>query len=465
MPNIRKRKTDRGVPLFLLERASDEIKQGKSVRGVAKSYGIRHVTLCRFQKKRKKLECQGSNSLPRVGYWTPKRVFSTEQEILLKKYLMEAADLYYGLCPKEVRRFAYELAKAYNCHYPETWAEKGMAGADWFTAFLKRHPTLSIRSPQPTSLSRATSFNKCNVNKFFDNLSAVLTKHKLDAQAIWNMDETAITTVQNPEKIVARKGVKQVGAVTSAERGSLITLACSVNALGNSIPPLFIFPRKKFQPFFTNNGPPGCIGTANGSGWMQEEDFLVFLRHFQIHTKSSLESKVLLLLDNHSSHLSVKGIDFCKSHGIILLSFPPHCSHKLQPLDRSVYGPLKRLVNNCCDSWMKAHPGVTMTIYDLPNIVKSALPLAATPSNIQAGFACTGIWPFQRDVFSENEFAPSLVTDRPRGSIIHCSCIYSGCSCTHTQQLYGACSSNTHCGSGILHATCSILPCRTMCGA
>uniref|UniRef100_A0A3Q2VJV2 Uncharacterized protein n=1 Tax=Haplochromis burtoni TaxID=8153 RepID=A0A3Q2VJV2_HAPBU len=29
-----------------------------------------------------------------------------------------------------------------------------------------------------------------------------------------------------------------------------------------------------------------------------------------------------------------------------MLSFPPHCSHRLQPLDRSVYGPLKRHINS-----------------------------------------------------------------------------------------------------------------------
>ncbi|KAK1882025.1 Pogo transposable element with ZNF domain [Dissostichus eleginoides] len=146
---------------------------------------------------------------------------------------------------------------------------------------------------------------------------------------------------------------------------------------------------------------------------MQEKDFLVFLKHFQNHTKSSQESKVLVVLDNHSSHLSVEGINFCRGHGIILLSFPPHCSHKLQPLDRTVYGPLKKHINSRCDNWMKTHPGATMTIYDLPGIVKSALPLAATPSNIQAGFACTGIWPFNRHIFSDIDFAPSQVTDRP----------------------------------------------------
>ncbi|KAK1876561.1 Tigger transposable element-derived protein 6 [Dissostichus eleginoides] len=308
MPNVRKRKTDRGEPLALLQRASNEVEKGKSFREVAKSLDICHVTLYRFHKKRLRFESQGSQTPPRVGYWKPKKVFSTEQEMLLRDYLMEAADLYYGLSSKEVRKFAYELAKNYECNFSQTWAEKEMAGADWLTTFLKRHPTLSIRRPQATSLSRATSFNRTNVNTFFDNLSAVLTKHGFVTQDIWNMDETGVTTVQNPGKIVARKGTKQVGSVTSAERGTLITLACAVNALGNSIPPMMIFPRKKFHPFFTSNGPPGCIGTANGSGWMQEEDFLVFLKHFQSPTKSSQESKVLLVLDNHSSHLSVEGI-------------------------------------------------------------------------------------------------------------------------------------------------------------
>ncbi|KAK7171404.1 hypothetical protein R3I93_003875 [Phoxinus phoxinus] len=407
MPRVRKRVSDRGVPLHILERASNLIKdEGRSVRAVAREFAICHTTLYRFHKKRGRLQAEG-HKLPSVGYWSSRRMFTDEQEKTVRQYLQKAADLYFGLCPKEVRRFAYQLATHYGCKFPEQWRETSKAGADWFSGFMKRNPSLSIRRPQATSLPRASSFNQVNVGKFFDNLSKVLEKHKFSPQNIWNVDETGVTTVQTPDRIVARRGEKQVGALTSAERGTLVTMVCAGNAIGNTIPPMFIFPRVHFKSHFI------CIGTANRTGWMQEADFIVYLKHFQLHTRSSPECKVLLILDNHPSHLSIEGVNFCRKNGIVLLSLPPHCSHKMQPLDRTVYGPLKKAVNSACDSWMKSHPGMTMTIYDIPGIVKESLPVSATPSNVQEGFRCTGIWPFKRDIFKDHEFSPSLVTDRP----------------------------------------------------
>ncbi|KAL1276995.1 hypothetical protein QQF64_023668 [Cirrhinus molitorella] len=411
MPRDRKRKTDRGVPLPILSLAADVVTtEGRTVRSVAKQYSICHTTLYRYIKKRERL---GPGEEMRTGYWTPRRVFSAQQEDSLAEYLKRAADLFYGLSSKEVRRLAFQLAVHYKCSYPETWNECSLAGRDWFMGFMKRQPRLSIRCPQPTSLTRNTSFNRHNVSLFYDNLANVLDKYKFEAKDIWNMDETGVTTVQEPENVVAGRGVRQVGAVTSGERGTLVTVACAGNALGNMIPPMFIFPRVNFKDHFIRYGPPGCIGAANKSGWMLEDHFLQFLEHFHHHTRASLDAKVLLILDNHSSHLSVRGIDFCRKNGIVMLSFPPHCSHKLQPLDRTVYGPLKRHVNAFCDTWMRSHPGLTMSIYDIPGIVRLALPLAGTAVNVQNGFSSTGIWPYNRDKFNASDFAPSLVTDRP----------------------------------------------------
>ncbi|KAF2892254.1 hypothetical protein ILUMI_13919 [Ignelater luminosus] len=49
--------------------------------------------------------------------------------------------------------------------------------------------------------------------------------------------------------------------------------------------------------------------TANGSGWMNEETFVMFVHHFIKYSLQSPDNPVLLLLDNHSSHLSVEAID------------------------------------------------------------------------------------------------------------------------------------------------------------
>jgi hypothetical protein len=408
-----KRKSARGtVSQDVMERAATAVNENvHSIRKVAADFGTNYRSLSRFVVKAR-LAHQLGRPLPQVGYKRPNQVFSPEQENLLASYLLKSSEIYHGLTPKDVRKLAFECSRKFDVKAPSQWAASEMAGADWFSSFIKRNSELAIRTPEATSLARATSFNRVNVSKFFDNLSAVYNRSKYLPCDIYNVDETGVTTVQQPSKIVARKGIKQVGAVTSAERGTLVTVEVAVNALGNGLPPMFVFPRKNYRDHFINGGPAGCIGTCSDSGWMTEQTFFQFMRHFITYSNASISHPVLLLLDNHSSHISVDLLNLCKDNGITMLSFPPHCSHKLQPLDRTVYGPFKKYVNNACDSWMKTNPGKTMTIYDIPAIVAKALPLAITPTNITAGFRVSGIFPFDRDVFSEAEFAPSDVTDR-----------------------------------------------------
>jgi len=415
MPRTKVRRTERGTKdVTVYEQAYEEVKnETLSVRAAAKKYDLCHVSLGRFKKKKEDALTRGENTVVTMGYKAWNKVFSADQEKIMADYIVKAAEIYYGFCPKEIRRFAYELAKKYNLTVPPQWEENQMATEDWFSRFMKRQPQLSLRCAQPTSLSRATSFNEVNVNLFFDNLQRVIDKYKFEAKDIYNVDETGITTVQKPNRIVTKRGTRQVGALTSAERGNLVTVTCAVNAIGNFIPPMFLFPRLRYQEHFVRDGPTGSIGAGNASGWMQEKEFVIFLEHFQRYVSSSTSHKILLLLDNHSSHISIQALDFCYENGIVVLSFPPHCSHKLQPLDRSVYGPLKKAVNASCDAWMRSNPGKTMTIYNIPSIVATSLPMALTSNNIQAGFRCTGIFPYNRNIFTTLDYAPSYVTDRP----------------------------------------------------
>lgn len=239
-------------------------------------------------------------------------MFTESQEMALSKYLTRCADVYFGLSKKEVRKLAFELSTVYNLKTPSSWEENELAGDDWFLAFMARHPELSVRATQATSLSRATSFKRTNVEAFYDNLEKVMDRHHFEPQDIYNVDETGVTTVQKPDKVVARRGIKQVGSVTSAERGSLVTLAFAVNALGNVLPTMFIFPRVRYQEHFIRDDPVGSMGAANPSGWMQDEGFLQFLKHFVKYSNCSIDHKVLLVLDNHSSHIHINCLDYCK---------------------------------------------------------------------------------------------------------------------------------------------------------
>lgn len=118
-------------------------------------------------------------------------------------------------------------------------------------------------------------------------------------------------------------------------------------------------------------------------------------------------------LDNHEAHISLKALDIAKTNGIVMLTIPPHTSHRLQPLDKSVYGPFKTYYNRALDGWMRSNPSKTANIYQIPGCVNDAFMSAMTPRNISSGFRSTGIFPYNRDVFSDAEFEPSMVSDRP----------------------------------------------------
>ena len=96
-----------------------------------------------------------------------------------------------------------------------------------------------------------------------------------------------------------------------------------------------------------------------------------------------------------------------------MLSFPPHCSHRLQPLDSLLFFSLKRHYNVQCDAWLNSHPGRPMQPLDIPAICCNAFKLAMSPANIQSGFESTGIFPFNCFQIDAVLYLPLSVSDRP----------------------------------------------------
>ena len=145
--------------------------------------------------------------------------------------------------------------------------QNGIAGEDWWLGFKKRHH-LGVRKPEVTSFSRATAFNRAVVDMFCYNLAAVMDSYMFAPSDIFNCDETGCATVQHPKEVVTSQGRKQVGFITSSERGELVTTVYTVSAGGHALPPMFIFSRVNYKNHFIRGVPAGSIGKTTRSGWI-----------------------------------------------------------------------------------------------------------------------------------------------------------------------------------------------------
>ena len=128
----------------------------------------------------------------------------------LADYLKDCSLVNHGLSTNETREIAYSFAVTNNIKVPNNWKKRERASEDWCSGFIKRNKTISIRKPEATSQGRAAGFNKPVVMKFYDNLASLMAKHKFEAHDIWNLDETNDPTVNQPPKVIAPKGTKQV---------------------------------------------------------------------------------------------------------------------------------------------------------------------------------------------------------------------------------------------------------------
>lgn len=329
--------------------------------------------------------------------------FSAEQEKEIADHILQLAKMFYGLSTMELRKIVFEYAE--RNQVPNTFNKTDRtAGKEWVHNFLKRNKNISLRKPEATSINRVLAFNKEEIALFYENLDSLMTKFKFEPSRIWNVDETGITTVHKPGHIYAPKGQKQVGAISSGERGKNTTVCCAISASGCYIPPMFIFARLRMTPQLSKNGPPDSIYECSKSGWMTEELFVVWLKHFCRFSNPSKENPVLLIADNHSTHISLSAYELCKSKGIVMLSLPPHTSHRLQPLDVSVYGPLKAAYNRECESYMKSHHNQKITTFEIAELFHKAYGKVASISNAVKGFETSGIYPINKDIFQDYDF-------------------------------------------------------------
>ena len=122
-----------------------------------------------------------------------------------------------------------------------------------------------------------------------------------------------------------------------------------MNALGNFIPPMTIYPRVRMRDALLYGAPPQTIAVRHKSGWMQSEIFVQWFKHFLHPTK---DDPGLFVLDGHASHTkNFELIDMARENYVEILCLPPHCTHKLQPIDVLIMGLLSAYYSSECKKY------------------------------------------------------------------------------------------------------------------
>jgi hypothetical protein len=271
-----------------------------------------------------------------------------EVETDLVNHVLQLEKRLFGFTRKDLRRFSYEMAEINNL--PDRFShENKMAGNKWYYGSIAHHPEISLRQPEVTFVARARGFCEENGTDFCSVLDKIVHGNNLDAGRIFNMDETALSTVQKPQKVVTLKGKHQIGPMTSAERGRNATCKCFISTAC-----LFhrCFKRLRFKFEFSTVAPPGTQFACTENGWITSDVFVQWLKHFVQTTKLSKETKVFLLLDGHTTHTKyLQAINLKRENGVILLSLPAHTTHRLQLLNVGFFKTPSVYFNHACHNF------------------------------------------------------------------------------------------------------------------
>ena len=296
------------------------------------------------------------------------------------------------------------------------------AGRKWAEGFFRRHPKLASRTPEVTEHSRAYALHPHTLEEYQIKLKSYVQDR--DASEIWNMDESGfdIPEISRGLKVVATKGSKQVQSVSGANRDR-ISFCFFFNAAGDCSPPIILLKgeRKTATKLEIMKAYPEAHFIMCESATQTEETWAQCAAFFNKWVAEKYPGgNHLLLVDGHSSRVSLEAIHSFRAAGNHIFTLPPHTTHVTQPFDVAIAKAFKANLRAAL---------VTLRLGDLENLGRSishknimlAFKIAfgntmGTRVDQKTGekytlgavaFAKAGVHPFKYDIIEERYSKPA----------------------------------------------------------
>ena len=119
--------------------------------------------------------------------------------------------------------------------------------------------------------------------------------------------------------------------------------------------------------------------------------------------------KHLLLMDRHNSHtFNYQFLKLMNDNNIVVLAFPSHTTHVMQPLNDVPFVQLKTEWYEAIRLYVRSVCAKKLSKGEFFKVFVPCWKKAITVWNIQAGFRHTGVWPVDRSAITDVKLGPSL---------------------------------------------------------
>jgi len=362
-------------------RSSDDLK----ISDVAKKHGVTRSALSKRVNAKTSSRARGYES---------QRMLNDKQEEELIKYIHHLCDQCLPSTPKIVANIAQELCGR-------------RLSKSWSSRFVARHKhRLDARYLNTIDLARHRADSRSNYGAYFAIVGEKIEEYKISADNIYNMDEKGflIGKLQKSRRIFTQELHERRNLAKAGQDGSRewITVAATICADGTRLPPALIYKAVSgnLQDTWLNDFDPDehdCHFASSPKGWTSDELGYSWLTGlFDKETASKARrSHRLLFVDGHGSHVNMKFLNWCEQHKVLLAVFPPHSTHRLQPLDVGIFAPLANYYSQALDDLVRKSEGHTsISKRDFFSLFWPAFEKAFTKENIVSAWSHTGIWPF-----------------------------------------------------------------------
>jgi hypothetical protein len=213
----------------------------------------------------------------------------------------------------------------------------------WFHRFKSRFPTYLTKHKVETYAVGRAQITRAMIDSIYSVLKTVLdaAEHPIPGTNIWNFDETGHKIKYVRSFLYGLRGATKNNA-ESCGLGEHVTVGACANLAGVFLDPILLFTgaesnKLKMEKVVREVGfENALILMKRGKASMDDKMFSIFLDWFgNCLQEKGFTGQHILFMDNHDSHERSEPISVAMKHGIILITFPSHCTHLVQMLDLS----------------------------------------------------------------------------------------------------------------------------------